>query len=91
MSAGTTQITEGKWSLEGYDTFEGAYYSLEGAYSRREEAEAAADARLAELERSQPTATSGGHTGVQDHVFLIAPDGTKIRYHGTGSAGEAIS
>lgn len=78
---------KGEWRLEGYDTFEEVAYPLEGTYGRREEAEAAAEARLAELERSQPTATSGGQNGIQDRIFLVSPDGARIRYYGSGSAG----
>jgi hypothetical protein len=74
--------------LEGYDTFDGTTYPLDGAYGSREAAVGAADARLVELERSQPSASSGGQNGIQDQVFLVAPDGTRTRHHGSSTVPE---
>ena len=71
-----------QWKLEGYDTFSEESYSLSGNYPDRQSAEAAARKRLLELERTQPTSSSGGQDehGIQDHVFVVRPDGTKYRF-----------
>lgn len=83
-----------KWRLMGFDTFSSEWYEYREAgvpieYATKEEAEAAAKQRLAALERSQPTATSGGQGffGIQDKVFIVAPDGT--RYNAAGLAWNA--
>lgn len=72
------------WLIEGYDTFDGQPYPLQGAYDCRLNAERAADARLRELEKSQPTSNSGGQgeLSIQDQVFVVRPDGSKYRYTG---------
>lgn len=70
----------GKWKLEGLDTFEGDSYPLPGEYDGRREAEAAAEVRLKFLEDTQPSKDSGGQGGIQDQVFIVAPDGGKHRY-----------
>lgn len=86
------------WKLEGYDTFDGAYYpmgtipkqgggTIDGMKPRYDtEAEARADAAkaLADLERTQPTSSSGGQDfgGIQDRVYLVHPDGRRERIHG---------
>jgi hypothetical protein len=76
----------GKWSLEEYDTFEGgdAFSPLEGEYYDEPTAQAAARNRLAELEKTQPSAHSGGQGfgGIQDQVFIVRPDGSKYRFFG---------
>lgn len=71
----------GKWRLEGWDTFEGASYSLAGEYATRALAVAAARKRLGGLERTQPSTSSGGQGlgGIQDRVFIIHPDGQRER------------
>ncbi len=71
------------WKLEGLDGFdaEAGFYPL-GEYDDRAAAEAAADARLVELEQSQPTKRSGGQSGIQDRVFVVSPDGVRTRYLG---------
>ena len=76
-----------KWKLQGYDTFQGgndAFYPLEGEYDDQAAAEQAALVRLAELEKTQPTQSSGGQSkdGIQDHVYVVRPDGTKYRFSG---------
>lgn len=78
-----TTTTE-KWRLEGYDTFEGERYELEGEYDSEEQATAAAKAVLASLERTQPTEESGGQggQGIQDHVWVIGPDNAEYRFLG---------
>lgn len=83
------------WKLAGYDAFDGEWYPL-GEYTKADgstidglkpeyatEAEARADAtkRLAELERTQPAASSGGQAmgGIQDRVYLVHPGGRRER------------
>lgn len=75
-------MTKGKWKLEGWDEFEGAPYSLPGAFDTEEEAREAARKRLAYLEKNQPSRLSGGQGpfGIQDQVYIIRPDGTKYRF-----------
>jgi hypothetical protein len=83
-STARKEVATGPWKLEGYDTFEGgddAFYPLDGEYATEAEARQAARARLVELERTQPSATSGGQGqfGIQDQVFIVAPNGSKTR------------
>lgn len=68
------------WTLEGYDTFSDERYPISGAFESEESAQAAADERLDELEREQPSSSSGGQEGIQDRVYIICPDGTDYRY-----------
>lgn len=67
------------YRLEGYDTFSGESYPLEGSYPTVQDAENAALARLRRLERDQPSVTSGGQDGIQDRVFVVYPDGSRHR------------
>ena len=73
-----------KWMLQGWDAFEEECYSIPGDYGSLTDAELAAKARLEELEKTQPSETSGGQNenGIQDHVFIIHPDGRKTRFLG---------
>ena len=70
------------WRLQGFDTFAGEWYPLAGSYASRAEAEQAALQRLDELERSQPSAHSGGQGagGIQDRVYVVAPGGDMYRF-----------
>jgi hypothetical protein len=68
------------WRLRGYDTFAREWYPLGGIYLSERAALRAAHKRLEELERSQPSATSGGQEGIQDQVYIVRPDGTIFRY-----------
>lgn len=75
----------GKWRLEGYDTFEGdpdAFYTLSGEYDSEAQAEEAARTRLAHLEETQPSESSGGQemNGIQDQVYIVSPDGQRRRF-----------
>jgi hypothetical protein len=72
------------WRLGGYDTFDRTDYGIDGRYASRAEAEEAARERLAHLERIQPSASSGGQGryGIQDRVYIIAPDGSVSRFTG---------
>lgn len=67
------------WRLEGHDRFDGDDYPLDGTYPDQAAAEKAARDRLAELERTQPSASSGGQGGIQDWVYVVRPDGTRYR------------
>jgi hypothetical protein len=76
------------WWLEGYDTFSSETYTLgtpfdglEPSYASREAALVGARQRLADLERTQPTASSGGQAagGIQDRVYIVYPDGHRER------------
>lgn len=73
---------KGKWRLEGWDTFSMESYPLEGEYNNEEEAREAAQKYLAELQESQPTASSGGQDGIQDQVYIYGPDGSGYRFRG---------
>jgi hypothetical protein len=64
------------WSVEGFDTFAGERYPVGSDFATEREAVAAASVYLAELERTQPAASSGGQDGVQDRVVVVRPDGT---------------
>ena len=73
----------GKWRLVGYDTFEGGrdgYYPIEGEYDSEEQAKRAAREQLEHLEKTQPSKSSGGQSGVQDQVFIERPDGSGYRF-----------
>ena len=72
-------MPDGKWKLEGYDTFSREDYPLPGEYDTEDTAIAAAKKHLEYLERTQPSESSGGQDGTQDRVYLIRPDGTKFR------------
>ena len=70
----------GKWQLEGWDTFSSEDYPLKGLYDTEAQAQKAAEKRLADLEETQPTVTSGGPNGIQDQVYVVGPDGSGYRY-----------
>lgn len=71
-----------KWKLLGYDTFSSEWYILPGSFASEKDAQTAADRRLDDLERTQPSASSGGQgsLGIQDRVFIQRPDGSKYRH-----------
>ncbi len=71
---------EGMWTLEGWDTFSAHAYPLRGEFNSEAEARKAAAARLIQLEKTQPTASSGGQSGIQDRVYIISPTGERKRY-----------
>ncbi len=70
------------WRLAGRDAFSGEDYYLDGEYGSQELAEQAAWNRLNELERTQPSPSSGGQgpLGIQDRVHVVRPDGTRYRF-----------
>lgn len=72
------------WRLEGYDTFSAESYPLDNDgykpfYYAWDEVMGAARRRLEELERSQPSASSGGQSGIQDRVYIISSTGRRKR------------
>lgn len=67
------------WRLVGYDTFANEWYPLPGTYATEASAIDAALRRLRELEESQPSHQSGGQAGIQDRVYLVAPEGSRRR------------
>jgi hypothetical protein len=76
---------EGDWAVEGYDTFEGgpdAYYGIRDGLGSEVEALIVAASYMADLERRQPSGSSGGQgaMGIQDRVFIVRPDGSKYRF-----------
>lgn len=67
------QKNERKWHLDGYDTFDGTTYTLAINIDSKRVATMLHQARLRELEKTQPTASSGGQRGIQDKVFIRPP------------------
>jgi hypothetical protein len=69
------------FKLVGFDTFEGEYYALEGNYESGEDARKAANKMFKELEKTQPSNSSGGQAfnGIQDRIFVEGPDGSRCR------------
>ena len=65
----------GRWKIEGYDTFAGERYPIAGSYDTEQAAIDAAQAQLRELEIRQPSSASEGQSGIQDRVYVVAPDG----------------
>lgn len=69
------------WTMEGYDTFANESYPLAGEWDTEPEVLVAAQERMQELEKSQPTESSGGQAdGIQDQVYIVRPDGSKYRF-----------
>jgi len=76
------RLIRGRWRLRGHDTFAGEAYPLPGSYRTEAQAQKAARKRLADLERTQPSVSSGGQRpgGIQDQVYIVRPDGSAYRY-----------
>ena len=68
------------WKLRGYDAFSAEAYPIAGDYGSEAEAILAAERVLADLERQQPSQSSGGQQGIQDQVFIVRPNGTAFLY-----------
>lgn len=70
-----------RWRLRGYDAFEHEWYEIGGGTEAGtgEEINRLAQARLRELERAQPSRTSGGQAGIQDQVWIVRSDGTAYK------------
>lgn len=62
-----------KYHLDGYDTFDGSKYPLARNIDDLPTAQMLVEARLRQLEITQPTTSSGGQNGIQDRVILISP------------------
>lgn len=60
--------------LEGEDTFSHEYYPLAIDIDDLPTAEILRVARLANLEDTQPTSSSGGQRGIQDRVYIRQPE-----------------
>ncbi len=69
----------GKWTIEGWDTFSRHGYPIAGRHRSEDAARRAATRYLKKLERMQPSETSDGQEGIQDHVYIRGPDGQHIR------------
>lgn len=69
------------WKLIGLDTFDGGTYPL-GDFPTEQACRDAAKAKAEALDKSQPPKESGGQAlfGIQDRLFIQAPDGTVTRY-----------
>lgn len=67
--------TDGKWEVEGYDTFSNEGYSV-SKHKTKKAAEMAAKRHKANIERLQPKETAGS---IQDLVYLVDPKGNKVR------------
>lgn len=74
-----TKAKKKEYVLKGYDAFSSEWYPLPGTYKNETEAEAAAHARLKDLEKNQSSSASGGQSGVQDQVYIDCPDGRRRR------------
>jgi hypothetical protein len=71
---------DGPWRLKGHDAFAGTDYDLPGTYRSEARARRAAGRALRQIERGQPSATSGGQKGVQDRIYIMRPDRTSYRF-----------
>lgn len=73
-------IGDSVWKVLGYNEFSSEWYGL-GSYPTEKAAQSHAKKKLEELERHQPTSSSGGqgYYGIQDRVWIERPDGTKYR------------
>lgn len=69
-----------RWQLIGLDTFSSEWYRLD-SYPTQAQAEEAAQEKLREIERLQPTSSSGGQGGIQDQVHIERPDKTRYRVY----------
>ena len=67
------------WRLEGFDTFAGHSYPIAGRYRSKEQALKAARRELKRIERLQPSKASGGQDGIQDQVYVVDPEGQRMR------------
>ena len=68
-----------EWTIVGWDTFGGHSYPIPGRFRSEAAAARAAKRHLKKLERMQPSETSGGQAGIQDHVYARGPDGRSVR------------
>lgn len=71
-------VNRKKWVLIGLDTFDGEFYPF-SEHDTELECNAAATERLKELEKRQPSSSSGGQSGIQDRVFILEPGSSTAR------------
>lgn len=64
------------WRLTGYDSFAREDYEI-GLYATEADAMAAAGVEFTKLQETQPPKTSGGPGGLQDRLYIVAPDGSR--------------
>jgi hypothetical protein len=83
-------MADQKWILEGWDTFARESYPISGEFTSEADAVAAAHRQLEELERMQPSESSGGQAGIQDQVFVVGPAGQRYRVVSSPQAGPAV-
>jgi hypothetical protein len=76
--ASNTRKRKEMFKLLGLDTFSSEWYNL-GSFQTEAKAQAAAQKKLRESEKLQPTSSSGGQAGIQDQVHIERPDGTSYR------------
>lgn len=84
--------TAKKWKLVGWDTFSSEEYSL-SEHKTQALAEAAAADRMQDLERTQPSSSSGGQGlfGIQDRIYIERPDGTRYQWFTTSGTLAALA
>jgi len=75
----TDLFRQGEWHLEGWDTFAGHSYPLPGHFYSKDQAIRGARRVLAGIRRDQPDDSSGGQDGIQDRVYVIGPEGERLR------------
>ena len=71
--------SEKRWKVVGWDTFAREEYP-DSTHATEAEAISAAKALFAEIQKDQPEGQSGGQAGIQDHVFIISPEGVRTQY-----------
>ena len=71
--------SEKRWRLVGWDTFASEAYPV-SLHATEQECRVAAREFLRSLEIQQPSEQSGGQDGIQDHVFILGPQGEQYRY-----------
>lgn len=81
-----------KWRLVGWDTFSSEEYHI-SEHKSQAEAETAAAERMQELERTQPSSSSGGQGlfGIQDRVHIERPDGSRYQWFTTSGTLDALA
>jgi hypothetical protein len=70
----TDTTTKAAWRVVGEDGFSGDEYPV-SEHATEAEALEAAHAYLRDVERTQPSSSSGGQSGIQDRVYVVSPDG----------------
>jgi hypothetical protein len=75
------ELDRSRWHVIGYDTFAGEFYRYPQSFPDEDIARTAAVHRLIQLEKEQPSESSGGQAdeGIQDRVFILGPGGEFYR------------